>query len=126
MPENNNEIEPRVAVLEADMKTVKNATAKQWSKLDGIQEDIGEVKEHLARQNGAIPHMKDKLDEVAHMCTLLMEEQHADDVEQAKISTRTKIYLGIAALGGAAIIGAVVKAWFPIFLKALIGLSLVL
>jgi uncharacterized protein YoxC len=126
MPEKKDDMEPRVAVLETDVATLKGQTSQQWAKLDKIQEDVGEVKEHLAKQNGAIPHMQTDMTELKTMLGSLTEKHHSDEVSSAKLNTKNKIYLGIAAVVGGALIGAAVKGWLPILLKALFGIAILL
>lgn len=126
MPDNNNDLEPRVAVLETETETLKRANSHQWAKLDQIQDDLVEVKEHLAHQNGAFPHMQARLDEVAVAVGKLVVVHQDEEVEQAKITTKTKIYLGIAALIGAAILGGVIKVWLPIIVSVLFGVAILL
>ncbi len=126
MPDNTHDLEPRVATLEADMETVKGQASHQWAKLDKIQEDMGEVKEHLAKQNGSIPHIQSDMVELKDMMTTLSKHHRKDELDSVKLNTKNKIYLGIGALVGAALIGTAVKAWLPVVLTALFGLAILL
>ena len=65
--------------------------------------------------------MKDKIDEVATVVKSLASSRQNEKEEKIKINTRTKIYLSIAALVGAVIIGAVLKAWIPVAITFLFG-----
>jgi uncharacterized coiled-coil protein SlyX len=118
------ENEPRLAVLETKMEHLEAVTARQEVKIDKISEDTTTVKEHLAKQNGVIPHMHEKLDGLTQSLGTLstdwktqQDKRQAEAVIEARRNTKTKIYLTVLGFFGASVAGLLVKMYGPTVIK---------
>jgi len=103
------ELDTRVAVLE-----VKGEV--QAEKLDKIEENLKEthsmvfsIKERLDKQNGAIPHMAEKIDKMSEVVYELKENQSAMQSEQTKDGTKLHIIWGIGGIVGGGILSYAIK-----------------
>ena len=56
--------ERRISVLETKVDYLNAHSAAQVEKLDNIDGKVDSIREHLARQNGALPHMADSINEL--------------------------------------------------------------
>ena len=117
----NNDTEVRLNVLETKVGFLESTTKTQDGKLEKISNDLGKVSSHIAKQNGAIPHMQEDIKEIKELCQTLSKERHQMELENAKVSTKTKVYLAITALLAAAIAGAILRTFVPVLFSNVLG-----
>lgn len=131
MPENNGHYpceqnEARIVKLETTVSHLEEMTARQEQSLDQLKTDTTEIKTHLARQNGAIPHMQEDVGDLKLMMQDIARRQQEEALEHVKQDTRSKIYWGIAALAGGTVLGVLLKAYLPMLFKGLFGIAILL
>lgn len=103
------EVETRVAVLEVRGEMQEEKLNKIEENLKDTHSMVFSIKERLDKQNGAIPHMAEKIDEMSKVVYELKENQSEIKKEQTKDGTKLHIIWGVAGTIGGAILSYVIK-----------------
>ena len=117
------DLETRTAVLETRTEYIEDRLEDQSDQLDSINTIMHSVKEHIAKQNGALPRIEEysrrtsaRLDQIelreSKAAVAGVKEHAALDKQSTitKLKTKAMVVIGSIVLGG--VIGAVFTTFF--------------
>ncbi len=103
------EIHTKIAVLEVKSEIHSEKLDKIEENLKDTHSMVFSIKERLDKQNGAIPHMAEKIDVMSEVVHELKHSQSQLQKEQTKDGTKLHIIWGIAGTIGGAVLSYVIK-----------------
>ena len=107
------DLDGRTLVLETKVKYIEDSVSKQSEQFQTMCDGMTEVREHIAKQNGALPRIesyaretKERLDQFEETFSIQMKEENEhvkkDAIEKATFSLKQK---AIWAIVGAVVTG---------------------
>jgi hypothetical protein len=119
------DLETRTVVLETKVEYVEERLADQVEKLDQLCEGVSSVREHMAKQNGALPRIEantalaaSRINQLEDLLFEHAKEDQKDAVKKAKetaeLSTKQKILWIGAAFAVGAIVSKIIALAIPL------------
>jgi len=106
------EHEAKIAVLEVKVGHLEGSAANTRVWLQSIDGKVNEINAHLARQNGAIPHMVDDLGKLSESFESLHNKVSNLQIANTRTETKTMVLWSVLATICGTIIAIIVKVLF--------------
>lgn len=105
-------IEERVAIIETEVTSLKHSHKTLQATIQCIHDKVHQTERHIVRQNGALPHMQNKLEEIAETQSELSDAIEATNnifdehkLESAKFRMKVGILWSIIVAVGMSLLG---------------------
>ena len=113
MPNDDQDIHARVAVLEVQMDNMKDSFESTTTQLKDIYNTVSHIKSKTDYQNGAIPHMQANLktltDKIDTVINSIFQNELADTKEKTEIKTKVGIFWGAMGVVITALISIIIR-----------------
>jgi len=109
MKEINPEISARVSILEVKSENVEKTLEKLGANLSENYKVTIQIKERLDKQNGALPHLVDDVQDLKEVQSKMFNSLIQHVILDAENRTKLNILWGVIATIGVAVVGLVIK-----------------